>query len=295
MGKLSAQLPASLQVGKDGVSPIVKVGEIAGGHRITIIDAQGEITFDVPDGKNGKSAYDYALEAGYTGDSVTFAQALLEALVRPALLYTEQALTPEQKAQAQTNIGVTETIAQATATVEQFFVDQDFPSKAYVYEEAERVAKNVVSKEIGDISTALSETVKSVNGQTPDENGEVTIPTGITKTLLWENASPTSTFAPQFIGVNLTTYQEVEIEFVSINASSTQALLRTSMSISVAAGLAYRGIATYADPPNGIVSRVFIWTPARYALQFLAAYHNGATISNAYLIPYKVYGIKGVQ
>ena len=41
--------------------------------------------------------------------------------------------------------------------MEQIVEEMDIPTKAYVYEEAERVAKNVVSKEIGDISTALDE------------------------------------------------------------------------------------------------------------------------------------------
>lgn len=104
MEKLSAKLPGSLQFGKDGVSPVVKVEEIADGHLITITDVDGTISFEVPNGKDGKSAYDYAVEAGYTGDSSAFANALVKALTS-AVLYTEQNLSEEQKTQARENIG----------------------------------------------------------------------------------------------------------------------------------------------------------------------------------------------
>ena len=40
--------------GEGGFSPIVEVKEIEGGHRVTIIDADGEHTFDVMDGKDGE-------------------------------------------------------------------------------------------------------------------------------------------------------------------------------------------------------------------------------------------------
>lgn len=39
--------------GEGGISPIVTVEPIEGGHRVTIIDAVGEQTFDIMDGKDG--------------------------------------------------------------------------------------------------------------------------------------------------------------------------------------------------------------------------------------------------
>lgn len=39
--------------GQDGVSPVVAVEEIPGGHRITITDASGAHSFDVMDGGGG--------------------------------------------------------------------------------------------------------------------------------------------------------------------------------------------------------------------------------------------------
>lgn len=43
------------QDGEDGISPTVTVDSITGGHRITITDANGTISFDVMDGKDGEN------------------------------------------------------------------------------------------------------------------------------------------------------------------------------------------------------------------------------------------------
>lgn len=56
--------------GKDGVSPVVSVEEIDGGHRITIKDIYGTKTIDVMDGKDGytpiKGIDYFDGEAGYS-------------------------------------------------------------------------------------------------------------------------------------------------------------------------------------------------------------------------------------
>lgn len=41
--------------GKDGASPVISVSNIAGGHRITIIDSAGKTNFDVMDGSDGQT------------------------------------------------------------------------------------------------------------------------------------------------------------------------------------------------------------------------------------------------
>ncbi|MBD5135254.1 MAG: hypothetical protein HDT39_04735 [Lachnospiraceae bacterium] len=46
--------------GKDGFSPVVKVTEIEGGHKVGITDADGEKTFDVMNGKDGTNGQDGA-------------------------------------------------------------------------------------------------------------------------------------------------------------------------------------------------------------------------------------------
>ena len=62
-------------------------------------------------GADGKSAYSYALDAGYDGTEEEFAQQLASpggGSVEGAVLYTEQNLTEDQKAQVRANIGVNE-------------------------------------------------------------------------------------------------------------------------------------------------------------------------------------------
>lgn len=44
--------------GNDGVSPILTISAISGGHRITITDADGSKSFDVKDGTDGKNGSD---------------------------------------------------------------------------------------------------------------------------------------------------------------------------------------------------------------------------------------------
>ena len=66
--------------------------------------------FDGAPGENGKSAYQYALDGGYTGTEEAFAAKLAAENGTPdAVQYTPQSLTPEQQAQARENIGAVTT------------------------------------------------------------------------------------------------------------------------------------------------------------------------------------------
>ena len=77
--------------GDDGVSPVISTQTITGGTKVTITDSTGEHSFDVmngedgqdgeqgapgqpgADGDDGKSAYQYAVDGGYTGTEAEFA------------------------------------------------------------------------------------------------------------------------------------------------------------------------------------------------------------------------------
>lgn len=48
------------EAGKDGFSPVVKVTEIEGGHKLSVTDAEGEKSFDVMNGKDGTNGQDGA-------------------------------------------------------------------------------------------------------------------------------------------------------------------------------------------------------------------------------------------
>lgn len=46
--------------GEDGLSPVVEVSEITGGHEVSVTDATGTHTFDVMDGADGQPGRDGA-------------------------------------------------------------------------------------------------------------------------------------------------------------------------------------------------------------------------------------------
>lgn len=66
------------EAGKDGVSPTITVTKTTDGNRLTIVDAVGTKTVDIPNGADGKSAFELAKEAGYTGTESDFATKLLQ-------------------------------------------------------------------------------------------------------------------------------------------------------------------------------------------------------------------------
>ena len=78
--------------GTDGVSPIASVSKSGSTATITITDANGTTTAQISDGQNGqngqngqdgangKSAYQYAVDGGYTGTEQQFAQKMAQAI-----------------------------------------------------------------------------------------------------------------------------------------------------------------------------------------------------------------------
>lgn len=78
-------LPAG-EDGEDGVSPVVSVTDIAGGHRVTITDASGAKTFDVMDGEDGSGSGggvdidDTLTQSGKAADAKAVGDALMSKL-----------------------------------------------------------------------------------------------------------------------------------------------------------------------------------------------------------------------
>lgn len=80
--------------GKDGISPVVTVEPIEGGHRITITDAVGTQTADVLNGKDGKDGKD-----GYTpvkGEDYFTEEDVQQIAQEAAKLVTIDQVTPDQ-------------------------------------------------------------------------------------------------------------------------------------------------------------------------------------------------------
>ena len=129
--------------------------------------------------------------------------------------------------------------------------------------------------------------------------------TGVeTKTLLWTNASPSSGFGSQMISLALSVYDFVEIYFVGeskdgsyvFRISTPMEKIRTSESIE-----------NYAQVITGIQSLGYLKSTYRdfvlYSdhIFFDDAYYKSVSSSGEFdgksgthLVPYKIYGIKGV-
>lgn len=60
--------------GENGSSVTAQISEIDGGHRVTVSDIAGPKSFDVLDGKDGKTAFQYAVEGGFEGTEAEFAE-----------------------------------------------------------------------------------------------------------------------------------------------------------------------------------------------------------------------------
>ncbi len=123
-----------------------------------------------------------------------------------------------------------------------------------------------------DLREILSRTVGSV----PSEY----------RKLLWTNPSPTSSFSAQTVALDLSSYDDVEIEMVgdTTNANTTQ-----NFKLRV-------GIGGLLD-----ISANNIWwryvTPSGTGVEFGAGYKtttygSGATLTNTQMVPLKIYGIK---
>lgn len=104
--------------------------------------------------------------------------------------------------------------------------------------------------------------------------------------LLWTNPSPTSSFSAQTVALDLSSYDDVEIEMVgdTTNANTTQNFKLTV------------GVGSLLD-----ISANNIWwryvTPRTTGVEFGAGYKtttygSGATLTNTQMVPLKIYGIK---
>lgn len=88
--------------GADGFSPIIRISDIPGGHRVIITDAQGLKMFDVPDGYTPVKGKDY-----FTEEEIAEIEQGIADKVQTgegAVLYNPQDLSKEQQSRARANI-----------------------------------------------------------------------------------------------------------------------------------------------------------------------------------------------
>ena len=117
--------------------------------------------------------------------------------------------------------------------------------------------------------------------------------------LLWENASPTSSFTAQTISVNILGYDAILVDFnVAADHSLSSAYFadrnRVEKSIITENGVLRATHARYTSDAVYVVMRDFKPYFDTNTIAFELGYQNGVEKPRM-MIPYKIYGIKGVQ
>lgn len=114
---------------------------------------------------------------------------------------------------------------------------------------------------------------------------------GISMELLWENASPTSEFAAQDIAVDLSDYQQARIVFMYQAYHTPDILPALDVEIGLPALTSYAGVRNMGRSCRVYTDRVSFGNGHGYT-----TYGNSSnTAMNDHLVPWQIYGIKGVQ
>ena len=116
---------------------------------------------------------------------------------------------------------------------------------------------------------------------------------GISKTLLWENANPHSTFTEQSIPLDLSQYDKIQIDFKQLyNNSSTHDSIELNIDEDFCTSYIFAGENNYisgayreGQTNNEKVTFLHAWIATVY----------GKSSVNSYCIPLRIYGIKGVR
>ena len=149
--------------GADGVSPVVTVTAITGGHRVTVTDAEGAHAFDVMDGEDGRSVTGVTMGADY---KLTFTFSDGATWTTPSSVRGETGATPRF------TIGTVSTLdpdqsatASITGTAEDPVLNLGIPkgqpgatdAGGVSYDDSETYQSGTVGAELSDLSRQLSD------------------------------------------------------------------------------------------------------------------------------------------
>lgn len=118
----------------------------------------------------------------------------------------------------------------------------------------------------------------------------------VSKTLLWENASPTSEFAEQTLQIDLSEYDEVEIVTRHNQTSANRGMYKCRVGDSI----------RIAEITNSMSETVYLgavvrnFTVNKDGINVTGTYYRNTNtlpivLGTTFLIPLAIYGIKGVQ
>ena len=141
--------------------------------------------------------------------------------------------------------------------------------------------------------------VKSVNGVEPDENGNVDVSGatgegGSARVLLWSNPSPRYDFAAQFVPLDLSGYDGVEVLFHEYDDSADNVIISSGYIpldfeySNYGQGTLTRGLSTRY--------RCFRIAPTGFEFETAYTFEDGNLAEDSwYIVPYRIYGFKNCE
>lgn len=136
----------------------------------------------------------------------------------------------------------------------------------------------------------MADYVLSYTGEEIEARLGILDDTPISMELLWENASPTSDFVRQTITIDFKDYTHYMVDFSVTGSNSYNNAAVPSQIVPI--GRLSLGAYAWGDVNKMGHRRVLSSTSN--AIEFGPGYYNGEENAQA-VIPYRVYGIKGVQ
>lgn len=287
--------------GEPGFSPIVSVEPITGGNRVTITDADGDTTFDVMDGQQG--------EQGEPGEGVPTGGVTGQVLKKRSNTNYDTYWANESGG------GVTSVNGQTGAVVLGADDVGALPDTTSIPSKTSDLTND--SGFVNATQAAAAAPVQSVDGRTgavttlsstmPSPPGTATPGTAdyaaradhvhampsasdvgaMSKwTLLWTNASPSSSFAAQTVQLNLSGYDMVGVfGYNDVNDGGVMAFAPVGESAALFFMYNYRQRRYFAVSSAGV----------QFKDGYSGSLNNSLSVSNTAAIPYYIFGIKGVQ
>ena len=269
--------------GDPGFSPVVTVSSITGGHQISITDAEDTETFNVMDGADGAPGQDGVgvPTGGTTGQVLAKASGTdydtewVDQSGGGGNVQSVNNVTPDQTG------NITLTADDIGTDANNISIQDALDGYVHVGTSA---PTDPTTKIWLDTDEPGMSAVSSVNGKT----GTVVID-DIPMTLLWTNASPTSSFANQTITIDLSDYDAVLVKskiVTDINGVFSQLFFKSSgysYLFFVYTHIFYRFL-EISD--SGIV-----FGHCNYLSNYGA---SGFSVGDNYAIPLQIYGVKVV-
>ena len=275
--------------GEPGFSPVVTVSPITGGHQISITDAEDTETFNVMDGADGQDGV--GVPTGGTAGQVL--------AKRSGTNYDTEWVNQSGGADPATVAPLmdgTAAVGTATKYAREDHVHPTDTSRQETLVSGTNIKTINNNSLLGSGDITIGGAVDSVNGQTGTVVLDADDVGAMSKwELLWTNASPLSDFNAQTLSIDLSDYDAV---LIAVTRSPDTGYTQKFYSLMLVGEVGIIQYVTASATNVAFIDRYFTVsssgidvTAAHLAVQGSASSQQDRT---RYLIPYKIFGIKGV-